>query len=277
MKRHGLADEVLDISSQAAAWLFGDGKAPAPERLVETLGTCDTAVIYLSDSAGEVTARLQELGCKQVIVHPDRPPAKGDISLYEHLAEPVRSLFGGSVEGEGPLVPICIQAADIDRIRMRFGLGAEPYAVLHPGSGSAGKNWPPERYAALGQILAREMRVVVTSGEADADLGERVAGRIPEAVKMHSAALPDLAAVLAGAGLYVGNDSGVSHLASAVKACPETPVILVLFGPTRPGVWAPLGVQVLLAPDADLGALSVERVSCSCQRACQILRDRNLP
>jgi ADP-heptose:LPS heptosyltransferase len=48
-----------------------------------------------------------------------------------------------------------------------------------------------------------------------------------------------LAAVLARAGLYVGNDSGVSHLAAAA-GCPT----VALFGPTDPALWSPVGPRV---------------------------------
>src|SRR5207302_7263558 len=57
---------------------------------------------------------------------------------------------------------------------------------------------------------------------------------------IHINNLYDLACWLARARVYIGNDSGISHLAAAVG----TPTI-VLFGPTDPAVWAPLGSRVL--------------------------------
>jgi ADP-heptose:LPS heptosyltransferase len=51
--------------------------------------------------------------------------------------------------------------------------------------------------------------------------------------------LYELACWLAGASLYVGNDSGITHLAAAAGA----PVV-ALFGPTDPAVWAPRGPRV---------------------------------
>ena len=53
-------------------------------------------------------------------------------------------------------------------------------------------------------------------------------------------ALEELAGVLASASLYLGNDSGVTHLAAAVGA----PTIAV-FGPTDPVIWAPVGPRVI--------------------------------
>ena len=66
-----------------------------------------------------------------------------------------------------------------------------------------------------------------------------------------------LAAILAQAGVYVGNDSGVTHLAAATGA-----PTLALFGPTDPAVWAPIGerVRVLRGDGASLETLTLDTV-----------------
>ena len=66
-----------------------------------------------------------------------------------------------------------------------------------------------------------------------------------------------LGAALARAGLFLGNDAGVSHLAAATGA-----PTLALFGPTDPALWAPVGPRVatLRAPSASLAALDLEAV-----------------
>ena len=88
--------------------------------------------------------------------------------------------------------------------------------ALHPFSGSAKKNWPLECFQAL---AAREP--FEWCHERFEDLGA-------------------LADWLAGARVFVGNDSGITHLAAAVGA----PVV-ALFGPTDPRVWAPPGAKVI--------------------------------
>jgi heptosyltransferase III len=68
--------------------------------------------------------------------------------------------------------------------------------------------------------------------------------------------LPELAAQLAGASLFIGHDSGVSHLAAAVG----TPSVL-LFGPTDPAMWAPPGEHVhVVRKGADMTAIGVDDV-----------------
>jgi hypothetical protein len=113
--------------------------------------------------------------------------------------------------------------------RIECGVEREDYAVIHPFSGSARKNWPIERFRAIAAQLERVMPVKWCAGEEDPPL--------PGAVRIDN--LFELACWLARARLYIGNDSGITHLAAAVG----TPV-LALFGPTDPEVWAPRGKNV---------------------------------
>ncbi len=103
------------------------------------------------------------------------------------------------------------------------------FAVVHPFSGSPRKNWPLAKYQALARQLERVMPVRWCAGPDDPPLAGAV----------HIDNLYELACWLARARLYIGNDSGITHLAAAVR----TPV-LALFGPTDPGVWAPRGPNV---------------------------------
>jgi ADP-heptose:LPS heptosyltransferase len=113
--------------------------------------------------------------------------------------------------------------------RIACHLPREDFAVIHPFSGSAKKNWPLEKFRVLAHGLEQSMPVHWCAGPDDPPL--------PGA--MHLENLHDLACWLARARLYIGNDSGITHLAAAVG----TPV-LALFGPTDPGIWAPRGPHV---------------------------------
>ncbi len=112
------------------------------------------------------------------------------------------------------------------------------YVVIHPFSGSPKKNWPLDCYRELARRLPYPVRWCAGPEEP-----------LEGAVRFDD--LYELACWIAGARLYIGNDSGITHLAAAVG----TPVI-ALFGPTDPAVWAPRGerVRVVAMP------ASVERV-----------------
>jgi ADP-heptose:LPS heptosyltransferase len=105
----------------------------------------------------------------------------------------------------------------------------ENFAVIHPFSGSPRKNWPLEKFRAVATHLERIMPVHWCSGIDDPPLANAV--RIDD--------LWELAQWLARARVYVGNDSGITHLAAAVG----TPT-LAIFRASDPKVWGPRGPHV---------------------------------
>jgi heptosyltransferase III len=110
------------------------------------------------------------------------------------------------------------------------------YAVIHPFSGSPRKNWPLERFRELAARLPMPVRWCAGPDETLEDA-------------RHFDNLYDLACWLAGARLYIGNDSGITHLAAAVG----TPVIAI-FGPTDPAIWAPRGERVIVMTESGVAA-----------------------
>ncbi|HEY6548414.1 MAG TPA: glycosyltransferase family 9 protein [Vicinamibacteria bacterium] len=153
-------------------------------------------------------------------------------------------------------LPILIPRPE-DEVLLRPLLGQLPphFLALHPGSGSARKNWPAERFVTLAGRLARDRPCLVIEGPADE--GVTLPFHASRAVFARGLPLRALGGLLARAGLYVGNDSGVTHLAAAFGA-----PTLALFGPTDPQIWSPLGprVRVVRAPQGRLETLEVAAV-----------------
>ena len=114
--------------------------------------------------------------------------------------------------------------------------------VLHPFSGSAKKNWPLAEFRELARRI--EAPVEWCAGPED---------RLDGALRI--ANLFELGCRLATASVYVGNDSGITHLAAAVGA----PVV-ALFGPTDPARWAPRGQQVRVVKADMMEQIEVEEV-----------------
>jgi len=118
----------------------------------------------------------------------------------------------------------------------------EPFACLHPGGGRDQKCWPEDRFAALTLRLRSDgLRSLLVGGRPDRARAGRILASSAPGTLDATGRLP-LGALLAGlsrCSVFVGNDSGPAHLAAAVGA----PVV-VLFGPTDPGEWAPLGDSV---------------------------------
>lgn len=135
------------------------------------------------------------------------------------------------------------------------GLAAD-YAVLHAAPMYVYKRWTPQGWRALARRLGeRGLAVVATGGPAAAErayLDEVFAG-LPEVRRLDGAlSWPDLAALLAGARVFVGPDTSVTHLAAAC-GCP----VVALFGPTDPRLWVPWPADGLAAPWAPSAAAQV--------------------
>lgn len=146
-------------------------------------------------------------------------------------------------------------ASFADEVNSRLDLTRAPIA-LHPGSGSAVKNWPIENWRKLVEALSPHPVLLILGEADDAARAEFAATEFTHVQRVDSWPLPLLASALSRCRLFVGHDTGVSHLSAAMG----TPSLL-LFGPTDSRVWAPRGdhVRVLNAGDA-LVRFSVERV-----------------
>jgi len=122
----------------------------------------------------------------------------------------------------------------------------EDFAVIHPFASSAAKRWPIENFGAVAAALGTPVRWCAGPEE-----------RLEGAVRFRD--LYELACWISRARVYIGNDSGISHLAAAVG----TPVVAI-FLCTDPRIWAPRGekVKVLVNP-------SVEQVVSAAAWLCE--------
>ncbi len=119
-----------------------------------------------------------------------------------------------------------------------LGLDGQDVVALHPGSGSfsVAKRWTPEGFGAVGDALAADgLRVGIVAGPGEEPLAEAVrrAMRAPS-ILFEDVGLRAMAATLKRCRLFVGNDSGVMHLAATVG----TPVVAV-FGLSNHRAWGP--------------------------------------
>jgi heptosyltransferase-2 len=117
--------------------------------------------------------------------------------------------------------------------REEHALHTRKFLVIHPGSGSPRKNWQGyDPFIARWRSRHSEA-IVVLNGPAEA---ATPLSREANVLAATGLSLPQVAALVQDSRLYLGNDSGVSHLAGAVGGRG-----VVLFGPSDPAVWAPRG------------------------------------
>lgn len=233
-----------------AGLLRGDGDV-APE-LRAALSPFEVVVAY--SATEELLHGLARAAAHaRIVARPPSPPPGGPHAAL-WLAESVAAL--GAQPAIPPPLLVASEAEEDEAASWLERLGPD-FLAMHPGSGSPRKNWPAQRFAAFAELLCARRPWLLIEGPADAEAAAPAA-LLPSVV--HARELPPrvLGAVLAHAGLYVGNDSGISHLAAAWGA-----PMIALFGPTDPAQWAPVGprVTVLRAGDGRMESLELEDVA----------------
>ncbi|MEN3942559.1 glycosyltransferase family 9 protein [Prosthecobacter sp. SYSU 5D2] len=253
----GLADTVRSLEHRSMALLFAKGAALDPA-LVEYLLSFNVVVSYLFDPDGILRGQLEGIGVKTLLEcpHSVRP---GQGHAAQQLARPLEKLamYLDEPNWRAPLLGEAKPEAS--------GIGGRRIA-LHVGSGSVKKNWPVEHWRQVVAALREEhpaAEVMLITGEAEKERGVDVAG-FEAAEHWQALPLPELADRLRGCDLFLGHDSGISHLA-ATCGLP----CLLLFGPTDPALWAPpqTGVQVLQAEEGDWEMLTPEEVIAAVMNA----------
>lgn len=139
--------------------------------------------------------------------------------------------------------------------------GAEPWLALAPGANWPGKIWPVDYYAALTRsLVSRYARLMILGSAQDRTLATELAAKsaIPCVDFTGRTTLTQSAALLDAASLFIGNDSGLGHIAAA-RGIPT----LTLMGPGRPERYKPHGKFAVLleAPARDLTRLTPETVA----------------
>ena len=182
----------------------------------------------------------------------------------------------GAVLGlDPPPLPVTWTAA-ADRARAASLLPADrPVVALAPTANWAPKVWPAERFAALFRALAAEPlagampAVFGGPGPDEAAMAAPLLAALPNAIDLvGQLTLPEVAACLARCALFVGNDSGLMHLAAAAGVA-----TLGLFGPTSADEYAPAGPRAaaVLSRSASMQDLSVEQALAAATRLLDVV------
>jgi heptosyltransferase III len=237
-----------------------------PAELADYFASFDLIVSYLYDPDQVFETNLRRCGVENLICGPARIVENAGHAARQ-LAQPFERLGIDVVDFAERIFP---STEDREFAGEFLRSMPQPIIAIHPGSGSDEKKWPLDNWIGLfsqANGLAGLECLLVISGEADQaqadhlerewkNRGVRFAKNLP---------LPHLAAVLEHA-MFIGHDSGISHLAAAAGAnC------ILLFGPTNPDVWAPANdnVRVLRSPTGRLGALGIDFVKAALAKRCQ--------
>ncbi|MDP2895233.1 MAG: glycosyltransferase family 9 protein [bacterium] len=241
----GVVDEFVDIDGTLLLPFFGERPDPVCEEF-RYLNTFDLIISYLG-SGGIISANLLSLPHPRVVNADVIPPPDYSRHITEYLLEPLSQLIDTS-SPPFPSITIPTDAKEWARgfLRASGVSSSGPLIAVHPGSGSRDKIVAPATFCRAVRQLQRRLpgaHVLVVEGEADEECVSvflRELGAPHLNVKNRN--LVEVASLLSHASLFLGNDSGIAHLAAAVGV----PTIAV-FRASNPKVWAPRGAHVWVA------------------------------
>ena len=232
--------------------------------LADYFASFDLIISYLYDPDQIFENNLRRCGIRNFLGGPAKIVEPGGHAARQ-LARPIEEL---GIRVADLAEKIFLSEEDRQFGREFLQTPSQPIIAIHPGSGSKNKNWPLQNWTAL---FSREYwrvencpSLIVISGEADKaqtaqleyiwkDQHVRFAKNLP---------LPHLAGALEHS-IFIGHDSGISHLAAAAGAS-----CILLFGPTDPNVWAPRNenMQIVAAESGRLNGLGTAPVQAALRR-----------
>ncbi|MGI8482368.1 MAG: glycosyltransferase family 9 protein [Chthoniobacterales bacterium] len=252
------ADVTRSIDDAALARLFTP-ESELPKAVVDYFEGFDLVLSFLSDPDKTFEQNIKRCGVRNYIAAVPRALDSDKRHAAAQLARALRVIGVTVTDFSAQLYP-----SEEDRVVAQSYVAElpGPIAAIHPGSGRPTKNWPVAKWSTLGSALLDSRcisSIITVTGEADRDQlaylqdcwrgkSVRYATHLP---------LPHLAAIIERCSLFLGHDSGISHIAAAVG----TPSVL-LFGPTNPKIWAPQSknVTVLTSSTEKIEDLSEEQV-----------------
>lgn len=247
---------------------FFNPKSDLDRDLSEYFAAFHQVVSYIYDPDKLFESSLRKAGVKNLITI--SPKLDDSDHAARQLALPLQQMALWLEDPAAEFFP-----AEDDLVLADQFLVRQPHSrvlAVHPGSGGERKNWPLtawKEFLVAEHLSARWERIFVVGGEADIPRLETLRSTLPDDgfAFLERLPLPVLGAILGRSALFVGHDSGISHLAAAAGA-----QCLLMFGPTDPQIWAPANdhVSVLAAPHGDLSALDVATVR---RRLDEILQD----
>ncbi len=237
------------------------------------LEDCDLAIAWTEDLDGKLSQTLTAVGVREVIT---RSPFSATILARHQRDRFLETINEAPSDDAGDILltvteplfrlgRVCLEAAGCST--------GQPLVVIHPGSGSIHKCVASEALASF--VVAVQMSgaiPVLLEGPADQEPVDRLlrlCGNPPIVLK--GLDLLTVAGVLAQARLFVGQDSGITHLAGLMGVH-----TVALFGPTDPDRWAPQGTHVAVVQGAPCLCSSWSDVIRCQGKSCLVIQQDHL-
>ena len=248
----GVAEQTFDFQDIHWSELFSTTGIRISS-LLALLKQTDLAICWMRDTDGIVKRNLNLSGVKHVVIAPGRPAEGERIHIVDYLANTI----GLPIVWPRFIAPLSWPTPNPFSNRT-----TDLSIAIHPGSGAAHKCWPTSRFAAVIERLWQQNRsVLLLAGPADSERVHDVFQQLssppsPAMLKLlTNAPLMEVARQLQPCRCYLGNDSGITHLA-AMLGVPT----VAIFGPTDLAIWRPMGPSVHIIQGSTLEEVSIDSV-----------------
>lgn len=237
------------------------------------LQDCDLAIAWTEDLDGKLSKTLKAVGVREVLA---RSPFSSTIWARHQRDRFLESINEAPSDDAGDILltatePLfCLGRACLEAAGCSAG---QSLVVIHPGSGSIHKCVASETLASVvAAVQISGATPVLLEGPADQEQVERLlqlCGDPPIVLK--GLDLLTVAGVLAQARVFVGQDSGITHLAGLMGVH-----TVALFGPTDPDRWAPRGAHVTVMRGAPCLCSLWSDVSRCQEKPCLVIQQNHL-
>jgi ADP-heptose:LPS heptosyltransferase len=264
LRAGGEVDDCLAIEAGHLASLLA-GPASLEEGLRARLHRCDAAVAWMADTDGGLRRGLHDAGVGSVVIGSPFDQGRAGLHQAERYLEIVAAIVPAQSVGWTAHVPPLILPRGRRSAEAGIQTGSGPLVAIHPGSGSRHKCVQPDVLAWVAAKLRDSGRQpILIEGPADAAMVEGVRTRLTFFVAVaRGLDVVEMAALLTSVSLFIGQDSGLSHLA-ALLGVPT----IALFGPTDPRRWCPLGPRVRVLRGPPCSCLSWQAVERCDDKPC---------
>ena len=278
----GVVEQAFDFQNIQWSELFSS-QGIRTSFMHNLLAQIDLAICWIRDLDGIVEHNLKTFGVERVVIAPGRPSAGEHLHIIDYLARTIglsdkspstsvwtrvddiglgSSLWSPVGAGYGPFIDEPNSDDPWRAANKAHDMKTKRFVAVHPGSGALEKCWSIFRFAeVIKRLWEQNNPVLLLSGPADTERVDDLLKYLsltptPEIFKMLTCApLLEVAQHLQQCNSYLGNDSGITHLA-AMLGVPT----VAIFGPTDPKIWRPMGPFVKVIQGYSLEDVTVDEV-----------------
>lgn len=239
------AEKIFSIDQKGMATFFVR-EGPLDWELTQFFSRFGLIVVFGKDGKGTLIGNLKKVCQGRILQINPLPNWDDGVHLSDHLLKQL-TRHGISFSEEIPRLYLTEEDQEWGK-KFWAGKGVSQeerstLIILHPGSGSRKKLWPLKHFIDLFHHLQSKpgVKCLVTLGPAEGPEIEQAFAKLntPNLILAKGLPLVQLASVMKGCRLFIGNDSGISHMAAALGL-----PTLAIFGPTDHRVWSPRGEKV---------------------------------